>query len=132
MSRLCARISWALLKRERVGADELGNVYFRKLEKNPDGEGEDVEKRFVKYAADPDPTALPAEWHQYLHRSRATPPTAEDIARGQHQRVLFKQRVAEVEAEEARRRFQEQAAGGKAGGPGVMQQLEEGEGAGPR
>jgi NADH:ubiquinone oxidoreductase subunit len=26
---LGARISWALLKRERVGVDELGNVYYR-------------------------------------------------------------------------------------------------------
>lgn len=29
LSRLAARISWALFKRERVGIDELGNVYVR-------------------------------------------------------------------------------------------------------
>lgn len=29
MSRLAARLSWALLKRERMGVDELGNVYYR-------------------------------------------------------------------------------------------------------
>lgn len=35
----------------------------RKLEKN--AEGEEVERRFVKYGAGGiDPTALPAEWHQ--------------------------------------------------------------------
>lgn len=29
LSRLAARVSWALFKRERVGMDELGNVYIR-------------------------------------------------------------------------------------------------------
>jgi hypothetical protein len=29
LSRLAARLSWALLKRERVGLDELGNAYYR-------------------------------------------------------------------------------------------------------
>jgi len=29
LTRLAARLSWALLKRERVGADELGNMYYR-------------------------------------------------------------------------------------------------------
>ncbi len=29
LSRLAARLSWALLKRERMGIDELGNAYYR-------------------------------------------------------------------------------------------------------
>lgn len=29
LSRLVARLSWALLKRERMGVDELGNAYYR-------------------------------------------------------------------------------------------------------
>lgn len=75
LSRLGARLSWALLKRQRTGVDELGNVYYRKLEKN--AEGNEVERRFVKYGADIDPTQLPAEWHQWLHKARAEPPTEE-------------------------------------------------------
>ncbi|KAL4452305.1 hypothetical protein ABPG75_007967 [Micractinium tetrahymenae] len=123
LSRLAARISWALFKRERVGIDELGNVYVRRLERNP--EGEEVERRYVKYAGDIDPTALPAEWHQWLHRARAEPPTPEDIARGQHQRELFRRRVAALEAEDAARRFQEATAGGSGSGGrgGPAQQL---------
>ncbi|PSC72342.1 NADH:ubiquinone oxidoreductase family isoform B [Micractinium conductrix] len=122
LSRLAARVSWALFKRERVGMDELGNVYIRKLERNP--EGEEVEKRFVKYKGDPEPVGLPAEWHQWLHRARTDPPTEEDIRRGQHQRELFKKRVAAIEAEDAARRFQEATGGG--GGGGVRHQLGEG------
>lgn len=94
----------------------------RKLERST--EGEDVERRFVKYAGDPDPTTLPAEWHQYLHKSRAEPPTEEDIKRGQHQRELFRQRVAAIEAEEAARRFQQQTGSSSAGE--FVQQLPEG------
>lgn len=37
-----------------------------KLERN--AEGEEVERRFVKYRGDLDPTALPAEWHQWCAR----------------------------------------------------------------
>lgn len=44
----------ALFKRERCGADELGNVYIRKLERN--AEGEEVERRYVKYGREIDPT----------------------------------------------------------------------------
>lgn len=128
LSRLAARISWTLFKRERVGADELGNVYVRQLERN--AEGEEVERRYVKYAGDIDPTALPAEWHQWLHRARAEPPTPEDIARGQHQRELFRQRVAALEAADAARRFQEATAGGgSASRGGPAQQLPGGGGA---
>lgn len=29
LQRLAARITWALFKRERVGVDELGNIYYR-------------------------------------------------------------------------------------------------------
>ena len=94
-------------------------------------DGQDVERRYVKYAGgDFDPTTLPAEWHQWLHKARAEPPTEEDIRRGQHQRELFKQRVAAIEAEEARRRFQEQAGGGA--GPGPVQQLPGAGGSQPR
>lgn len=128
LSRLAARLSWALFKRERLGADELGNIYFRKLEKNHDGD--EVEKRYVKYSGDIDPTQLPAEWHQWLHKARTAPPTADDILRGQHQRELFKARVAEIEAEDAARRFQQATGGSSSGGSGIRQQLPGGSGGG--
>ena len=173
LSRLAARLSWALLKRERCGVDEFGNVFIRsgltdwvrhgmvssrhahlcaysqrglevpwqqlaaesppqaahsptslrcrKLEKNADGE--EIERRFVKYSGDIDPTQLPAEWHQWLHKARAEPPTAEDSQRGMHQRELFRQRVAQLEAEDERRRFQEQTGGASRGAGGFLQQL---------
>ena len=166
LSRLAARLSWALLKRERCGVDEFGNVFIRqgttewvwygssaasppavmpprgwrrrgssrhelpihhqllccrKLEKNADGE--EIERRFVKYSGDIDPTQLPAEWHQWLHKARAEAPTAEDIQRGMHQRELFRQRVAQLEAEDERRRFQEQTGGASRGAGGFVQQL---------
>ena len=77
-----------------------------------------MERRYVKYNGDIDPTSLPAEWHQWLHRARATPPTAEEMVRGQHQRELFRQRVAELDAEDARRRFREHTSCGGGGGRG--------------
>ena len=173
LSRLAARLSWALFKRERCGVDEFGNIFIRsgptgrawygssaasppaawhtaaglgrparaagsvvpaltlshspvsircrKLEKNADGE--EIERRFVKYSGDIDPTQLPAEWHQWLHKARGAPPTAEDIQRGMHQRELFRQRVAQLEAEDERRRFQEQTGGASRGAGGFVQQL---------
>lgn len=65
---------------------------------------------------------LPAEWHQWLHRARPQPPTPEDIQRGIHQRELYRQRVAAIEAEDAKRAFQQRTGGGGAGG-GFVQQL---------
>ncbi|PRW57224.1 mitochondrial isoform X1 [Chlorella sorokiniana] len=121
LSRLAARLSWALLKRERMGVDEMGNKYFRKLEKN--AFGDEIERRYVKYAGDLDPTQLPAEWHQWLHKAREEPPTEEDIQRGIHQRELYRQRIAEIEREEAARSFQAHSGGGRAGGGGFTQQL---------
>lgn len=101
----------------------------RKLERSADGE--EVERRYVKYSSTIDPTLLPAEWHQYLHRARPEPPSQDDIRRGQHQRELFRQRVAALEAEDAARRFQEQTGGGGGDG-GFVQQLPEGEASQPR
>lgn len=67
-------------------------------------------------------SALPAEWHQWLHKARAEPPTPDDIQRGIHQRELYRQRVAEIEAAEAAAKFQQQTRG-RAGGGGFQQQL---------
>lgn len=64
----------------------------------------------------------PPQWHQWLHKARDEAPTAEDIQRGIHQRELYKQRIAEIEREEAQRSFQARSGGGRAGG-GFTQQL---------
>ena len=62
------------------------------------------------------------QWHQWLHKARDEPPTEEDIQRGIHQRELYRQRIAEIEREEAQRSFQARSGGGRAGG-GFTQQL---------
>lgn len=49
-------------------------------------------------------------------------PALQDIRRGIHQRELYKQRIAEIEAEDARRRFQESTGGGRGSG-GFTHQL---------
>jgi len=55
-----------------VGADNAGNAYFTKIEKGLNGDS--IEKRFVKYAGDCDPSKLPAAWASWLSKSRAEPP----------------------------------------------------------
>ncbi|GAB4818978.1 hypothetical protein N2152v2_006024 [Parachlorella kessleri] len=114
--RLWNRVSWTLFKYEKVGADEVGNKYYRKLEKNLDGEI--VEKRFFKPPERGvyEPDSLAPEWSQWLRRTRGEVPTDADIARGVAQRELFRQRVAELDAEDTRHRLQERAAGA-AGAP---------------
>lgn len=109
---LIQRLTWWLLKYERVGVDEVGNKYYRKLEKLLDGTV--AEKRFFKPSVrgEYDPLAVPPEWSQWLHKTREEAPSAEDIARGVAHREAFRQRVAELEAEDAKRRFQERTAGG--------------------
>ncbi len=81
---------------------------------------------FNSHAAMPSsPSSLPLsppQWHQWLHKARDEAPTAEDIQRGIHQRELYKQRIAEIEREEAQRSFQARSGGGRAGG-GFTQQL---------
>lgn len=66
--------------------------------------------------------APPPQWHQWLHKAREEPPTDEDIQRGIHQRELYRQRIAEIEREEAQRSFQARSGGGRAAG-GFTQQL---------
>ena len=65
----------------QVGADEVGNKYYRKLEKNLDGEV--VEKRFFKPPERGvyEPDSLAPEWSQWLRRTRVEVPTDEDVAR---------------------------------------------------
>lgn len=83
----------------------------RRLEKTIDGGI--VEKRFFKppVRGEYDPLSVPPEWSQWLHKTRAEVPSLEDIARGVASREALARRVAELEAEDARRRFQVRIAG---------------------
>lgn len=121
LARLGSRLSWALFKRETVGGDALGNTYYRKMERTP--EGAELERRMVKYAGEYDPTALPPEWLAWLQKTRAEAPDAAAVALGEEARRAASERAAgaDAAAELARRRWQEQA--GAAGGGGFTQQL---------
>jgi NADH:ubiquinone oxidoreductase subunit len=54
-----------------VGADEMGNRYFRSAAKGQWGR----EPRWVLYAGEDEASLVPAEWHGWLHHSIAEPPT---------------------------------------------------------
>jgi NADH:ubiquinone oxidoreductase subunit len=52
----------------QVGRDEAGNRYFE--ERRPRGERV---RRWVLYAGAPDASAVPPEWHAWLHHTADTP-----------------------------------------------------------
>lgn len=48
---------------ERVGEDQLGNVYYR-AKARP---GYKRERRWVMYKGQPEPSNIPPEWHGWMH-----------------------------------------------------------------
>lgn len=54
-------LTW--LRGELVGTDDFGNRYFRER-RAPKGR---PAKRWVLYAASPEATMIPAEWHSWMH-----------------------------------------------------------------
>lgn len=60
--------TWLYTRRHghEVGRDADGNVYYE----SKDG------RRWVLYHTDNDSSRVPPEWHGWLHRTRANPPTA--------------------------------------------------------
>ena len=105
---------------QRVGADALGNAYYRKFERQPDGGMREV--RFAAFKdSEYDPQAVPPEWMQWLHRTRKAPPTDDDLAAGLAQREQFKRLVAAADSAEEARRRQEQSGGGVPRQPPVRQ-----------
>lgn len=54
--------SWRYRK-ERVGEDEFGNVYYRGKQRVDDKR----ERRWVMYKGAPEATKVPPEWHGWLH-----------------------------------------------------------------
>lgn len=55
---------------ERVGDDTFGNVYYR--HKN-----HDLNERWVVFAGSVEASAVPPEWHAWLHKYADTPPDGE-------------------------------------------------------
>lgn len=51
-----------------VGRDDEGNIYYRR------GSGRD-ERRWVIYNGTPEATRIPPEWHLWMHKTTALPPS---------------------------------------------------------
>lgn len=64
-------------KGERVGQDELGNIYYRTK-----GGAKDpalgFERRWVIYAGEAEASTIPPGWHGWLHHRVDTPPSQEE------------------------------------------------------
>ena len=72
--RICARMNigtrlFTLLKGRRVGSDGAGNIYYE--EKRP--RSPTRTRRWVAYAGQPDASAVPPEWHAWLHHLTEAP-----------------------------------------------------------
>jgi NADH:ubiquinone oxidoreductase subunit len=55
-------------KGEAVGRDEFDNRYFKEKKGR---------RRWVIYGGEPDASAIPADWHAWLHHTVAHPPIGE-------------------------------------------------------
>ena len=53
----------------RIGADATGNTYYEDKRLRPGRRA----RRWVAFAGAPDASAVPAEWHAWLHHTTATP-----------------------------------------------------------
>jgi NADH:ubiquinone oxidoreductase subunit len=53
-----------------VGRDAEGNVYYRSGRAGAPGE-----RRWVIYNGTPEATRIPPEWHQWIHKTVALPPS---------------------------------------------------------
>jgi len=108
-------VSWALLKRETVGFDAIGNRYYRFLDKTV--EGDVIERRMVKYSGDWDPNQVPVEWLQWLRKVRSDPPTNIEMQAGEASRQAQRDRAesADAAAQEAAKRWRQGGDGGSGG-----------------
>jgi NADH:ubiquinone oxidoreductase subunit len=60
---------FTMLKGLRVGSDAAGNVYYQ--ERKP--RSPTRTRRWVMYAGTPDASAVPPEWHAWLHHTTDAP-----------------------------------------------------------
>ncbi len=58
-----------VFKGREVGRDADGNIYYETRA------GKSGDRRWVIYAVDNDASRVPPEWHLWLHRTRADPPS---------------------------------------------------------
>ncbi len=65
-------------KGERVGEDELGNVYYRAPSALP---ASIAERRWVIYNGVAEPSTIPPGWHGWMHHRTDTPPDGKYEAR---------------------------------------------------
>ena len=58
---------------KRMGKDARGNVYYQAKARR----GYNHPRRWVLYRGEPDASAVPPEWHGWLHGSQAAPPASD-------------------------------------------------------
>lgn len=63
---------WTARKGVRVGEDDFGNVYYR---------NSDDTRRWAIFADLTEASAIPAEWHGWLHHTFELPPTEAPLRR---------------------------------------------------
>ena len=61
---------------EEVGRDDQGNIYYRAQIGSGSGA---AEKRWVIYNGEPEATRIPPEWHLWMHKTVAEPPSAQPL-----------------------------------------------------
>lgn len=64
---------FTLMRGQLVGTDGFGNRYYH--EKPGDHDDGARRKRWVLYAGEPEASAVPPEWHAWLHRITDRPPS---------------------------------------------------------
>ncbi len=62
------------IKGKKVGTDAYGNVYYRAKPRR----GTTRERRWVIYKGEPEASAVPAQWHGWLHHQTNDLPGAKD------------------------------------------------------
>ena len=61
---------WTSRNGTEVGRDDEGNIYYRSGRAGAVGE-----RRWVIYNGTPEATRIPPEWHQWMHKTVALPPS---------------------------------------------------------
>jgi NADH:ubiquinone oxidoreductase subunit len=70
---------WTRLYGELVGTDQLGNHYYRWRGGKIDPTLR-MERRWVIYAGEAEPTTIPPDWYGWMHHTVDLPPTEDRVA----------------------------------------------------
>jgi len=114
VASLFNRVSNAMSRRQLVGTDFLGNNFYRKVE--VDLSGSEFERRTMVPAdrgnhSSYNPLSVPAQWRQWLSKTREDPPTEEEMQQDAVRVAQLQMRVTQLNAEEHRRRLRAQSLG---------------------